>query len=362
MYSSFFTSTKGIIITGILIAMGAFCLQFFGNPLNMGLCIVCFTRDTAGAIGLHRAEVVQYIRPELIGIILGSFVASLLNKEFIPQSGSSPLIRFVLGIITATSALVFLGCPWRMLFRIGGGDLNAIVGFIGFIIGIGIGTIFIKKGHYTLGQNIPISKKAGLVFPLLMFGLLILLITFPENENNYNGLLFFSKTGPGSMHAPILLALGISIIIGFIGQRSHFCTMGTFRDIFLFKEFHRFWGVLALISTITILNFYFGSFHASFENQPIAHNNHIWNFLSMLTVGFAAALAGGCPGRQFFSAGQGNNDSATYLIGLFVGTALAHNFNIASSPNGIAPHSAFAVIFGLIICFIIAFTHSKKSS
>ena len=99
-------------------------LQFLGNPANMGICVVCFTRDTTGGIGLHRAEIVQYIRPEIIGFVLGSFAAALAAKEFQPQSGSSPVIRFVLGIITGTSALVFLGCPWRMVLRIAGGDLK----------------------------------------------------------------------------------------------------------------------------------------------------------------------------------------------------------------------------------------------
>ena len=36
----------------------------------MGMCIACFIRDIAGALGLHRAAVAQYIRPEIIGIVL----------------------------------------------------------------------------------------------------------------------------------------------------------------------------------------------------------------------------------------------------------------------------------------------------
>ena len=33
-------------------------------------------------------------------------------------------------------ALMFLGCPLRMVIRLGGGDLNALVGLVGFIAGI----------------------------------------------------------------------------------------------------------------------------------------------------------------------------------------------------------------------------------
>ena len=50
-------------IAGILIGIIAVALVFFGNPANMGFCIACFIRDTAGGLGLHRAEAVQYIRP-----------------------------------------------------------------------------------------------------------------------------------------------------------------------------------------------------------------------------------------------------------------------------------------------------------
>lgn len=359
MYN-FFSSSKGIVLTGLLIGIGAFLLQFLGNPANMGICVVCFTRDTAGGIGLHRAEIVQYIRPEIIGFVLGSFASALAAKEFQPQSGSSPLIRFVLGIITGTSALVFLGCPWRMVLRIAGGDLNAVVGVLGFAFGIFIGTRFFKHG-YTLGKSMPISKKAGFVFPLLMLGLLFLLIFSPEKEGSvHNGLIWYSQSGPGSMHAPLLISLGIAFIVGIIAQRSRFCTMGAFRDIFLFKELHLFSGLFALFAAVLVLNVIYGRFNPGFAGQPIAHTDHVWNFLSMLTVGFAAALAGGCPGRQFFSGGEGNNDSVIYCIGLFVGTAFAHNFGIASSAQAIGPNSAFAVLLGLAVCFIIAFAHIKR--
>ena len=35
-------------------------------------------------------------------------------------------------------ALVFLGCPWRTLLRLAGGDLNALVGLAGLAVGIGL--------------------------------------------------------------------------------------------------------------------------------------------------------------------------------------------------------------------------------
>lgn len=88
----------GIIIAGLIIGVIASILVLFGNPVNMGFCIACFIRDTAGGLGLHRAEAVQYIRPEIIGIVLGSFLISFGRKEFRARGGSSPLIRFILGL------------------------------------------------------------------------------------------------------------------------------------------------------------------------------------------------------------------------------------------------------------------------
>ena len=69
--------TSGIVLAGVVIGILASLLVFFGNPVNMGFCIACFLRDTAGALGLHSAAPVQYIRPEIIGLVLGSFLLAL---------------------------------------------------------------------------------------------------------------------------------------------------------------------------------------------------------------------------------------------------------------------------------------------
>ena len=73
-----FASRWGIIGVGGLIGILAALLQKLGNPGNMGICVACFERDIAGALGLHRAAVVQYMRPEIIGFVIGSMIASRL--------------------------------------------------------------------------------------------------------------------------------------------------------------------------------------------------------------------------------------------------------------------------------------------
>jgi YedE family putative selenium metabolism protein len=357
---NFFANRWGIVGVGAFIGVLAALLQKLGNPGNMGICVACFERDIAGAIGLHRAGVVQYMRPEIIGFVLGSLIAAYIFKEFRPRLGSAPIVRFVLGAFAMIGALVFLGCPWRALLRLAGGDGNAILGLAGLIFGIWIGTLFLKNG-YNLGRTEKTYTSAGWLLPLTMLGFLVLMLIFPYVKGEAkNGILFYSLKGPGSMHAALLISLGVGLAIGFLAQRSRFCTMGAFRDLILFKQAHLFTGLLALVVFAFITNLVVGQFHPGFAKQPVAHTMHIWNFGGMVLAGLAFALAGGCPGRQLFLAGEGDGDAAVFVLGMIVGAGFSHNFGLASSPKGVGPYGIAAVIIGLLVCLFIGFTMRKK--
>ena len=99
-----FSQKRLIIIAGIIFGVIAAMLVEWGNPSNMGLCLACFWRDIAGAIGLHRAGVVQYIRPEILGLVLGSLLSAHAFREFRSRGGSAPIIRFMLGAFTKATA------------------------------------------------------------------------------------------------------------------------------------------------------------------------------------------------------------------------------------------------------------------
>ncbi|MBN1498065.1 MAG: YedE-related selenium metabolism membrane protein, partial [Spirochaetes bacterium] len=290
-----FSSRVAIILTGSMIGIIAVLLQAAGNPPNMGICVACFERDIAGALGLHRAAVVQYLRPEIPAIVLGSFIISLAMKEYRPRAGSSTLIRFFLGIFAMIGALVFLGCPWRALLRLAGGDLNAVTALLGLTAGISIGVIFLNRG-YSLGRSHANRAASGWYFPAFM--IILLLLNIFEVSFSEGGPIFFSKAGPGSMHAGIWVSLGAGLVFGILAQRSRFCTMGSIRDIILARDFHLISGVAALLATAFIGNLILGKFNPGFTGQPVAHSAHLWNFLGMLLAGLAFALAGGCPGRQ----------------------------------------------------------------
>jgi len=354
-----FSSRTGIIAVGAVIGIGAALLQYWGNPPNMGICVACFERDIAGALGIHRADVVQYLRPEIMGFVLGAFIAALMAGEYKPRGGSAPLIRFFLGIFAMLGALIFLGCPWRALLRLAGGDGNAILGLLGLAVGIFIGIQFLKNG-FTLGRSFTQRKAGGWIMPALMAGLFLLLIF--QVSFAPGGPIFFSAKGPGSQHAPVFVSLIVGLIIGALAQRSRFCTMGALRDVMLIKDFHLISGVAALVVLAFIMNFILGQFNPGFAGQPVAHTDHMWNFLGMTLSGLAFALAGGCPGRQLFLSGEGDMDAGIFVLGMIVGAGISHNFAMASSPKGIAAFGPAAVIIGLIFCLLIGFLMREKTT
>lgn len=358
--ANFFATRTGIIVVGAVLGIIAPVLQKLGNPGNMGICVACFERDWAGGLGLHRAAVVQYLRPEIIGFVLGAMVAAYIFREFRGRAGSAPIVRFFLGAFAMIGALVFLGCPWRALFRLAGGDGNAIFGLLGLVTGIYIGTLFFKAG-YNLGRSQTSYPAVGWLLPLLFCGFLMLMFIFPQIPGQgQSGILFYSTTGPGSQHAPLLISLGLGLVVGFICQRSRFCTMGAFRDLLLFRQIHLLSGIIALLVTAFITNLVLGQFKPGFVGQPVAHTMEFWNFSGMVVAGLAFALAGGCPGRQLFLAGEGDGDAAVFVLGMIVGAAFAHNFQMASSPQGIGQYGIAAVVIGLLVCLGIGFTMRQR--
>ena len=299
----------------------------------------------------------QYVRPEIIGLVLGAFIMSVATREFRAKAGSSPATRFVLGAFVMIGALAFLGCPLRMIIRLGGGDLNALVALVGFACGILCGVFFLNRG-FSLKRAHPVGKAEGGVLPAIMAGLLILFLAVPA-------LFKASTEGPGSMHAPVVAALLIALVVGALAQRARLCMAGGLRDVFLFRDFKLLYGFVAIFVVVLVGNLINGTFKLGFTLQPVAHSSHVWNFLGMALVGWGSVLLGGCPLRQLILAGEGNGDSAVTVLGMMAGAAISHNFGLAGNADalneageivvgGISTAGKIAVILGFAVCLAVS--------
>lgn len=343
---------RNLIIAGSIFGILAVGLVALGNPANMGFCIACFYRDIAGSLGLHSAAAVQYARPEIMGLILGSFVISTIKGEFKSRGGSSPFLRFIIAFFVMVGALVFLGCPFRMILRLAGGDLNALVGLFGFAAGIGVGGILLNRG-FSLGRSYTQNRAEGTAFSAAALILVLIVLFLPM-------LLKASTSGPGSQHAPLLISLAAGLVVGSLAQRTRLCMAGGIRDLFLFKDPTLLFGSVAVLVVAFILNLATGSFKPGFTGQPIAHTQWLWNFLGMGLVGYGSVLLGGCPLRQTILAGEGNSDSAVTVLGFLAGAAVSHNFGLASSVQGATAAGKIATIVGFAVITLIAVAVMKK--
>jgi YedE family putative selenium metabolism protein len=329
--------------------VGAFAalLVALGNPGNMGICGACFLRDTAGALGLFPGDGPRIFRPELVGLVVGAFLLRLAQGRTEGRAGAHSAARFHLGIWMGVGALVFLGCPFRMLQRMGGGDLNAWVGLLGFIGGVGVGRLFEKRG-YTAGKTAAVITPAGIPALVLAVGALVIFLA---------GVMPF---GPGPSdptgkpaHAAWYWALGIAVAAGAILCLTGFCAITAARQVFGGPR-KMLWATLALVAGFAAVSALDGRLKVGFDDQPASHSDHVWNALGLALVGLTGVLAGGCPVRQVVLAGEGNGDAMVTAAGILVGCALAHSFGTVSSASGATPAGRVAVLVGLAICFAYA--------
>ena len=347
-----------IVLAGGLVGLAAVVLTALGNPANMGFCIACFLRDIAGATKMHSAAVVQYFRPEIVGLVLGAFIMSVASKEYRAKAGSSPATRFVLGAFVMIGALAFLGCPLRMMLRLAGGDLNALIALFGFAAGIGIGVVCLNKG-FSLKRAYDVGKAEGGMLMVVLTGLFILSLAVPA-------LFKWSEKGPGSMTAPALVALVIAIVVGAAAYKTRLCMAGGIRDGIMFKDFRLLFGFVAVFVVALIGNIVMNKFKLGFAGQPVAHSDHVWSFLGMALVGWGSVLLGGCPLRQLILAGSGNGDSAVAVLGMIVGAAFSHNFGLAGAAasadaaGGVGIKGRIAIIIGFVVFAVISAMNISK--
>ncbi|MHB8811567.1 MAG: YedE family putative selenium transporter [Desulfobulbaceae bacterium] len=349
------------VLMGAVLGIGAVLLSFYGNPANTGLCVACFMENMAGALGFHDNVRMQYLRPEIIGIVLGAFSLSLFRREFRSTGGSSPLLRFLVGMLLIIGCAVFIGCPIKLFLRVSAGDLSAIAGLLGLVGGVYAGLEFIENG-FRLGEAEPVPRSNGLIIPGFMLFLLVLAIIQPA-------FIAQSEKGSAAQHAPFLLSLGVGLLVGALAQRTQFCITGGIARIFLWgprevMNCPRSTGLLFSLASFfgfaLVANLLTGQFNLGMYDQPSSNPSFGWAFLGMFMVGFGSVLIRGCPLRQLVAAGQGDNDAGAAVMGMLVGAALVQNWGMSGNAEGTPLMGQIAVLAGICLLCIVGVMNRKR--
>ena len=137
-----------------------------------------------------------------------------------------------------------------------------------------------------------------------------------------------------------IVTLLLGLLIGWLGQRSGFCSVGGFRDFFMFKHTRLLYGYLALIGGA------FVGYLVFWLITPSAFENFFWlvgkglmpvpgapanltvvayivlAVISGIAVGIIGVLLGGCPLRQVVMTSEGNIKSLCFVIGMSAGAVV----------------------------------------
>jgi YedE family putative selenium metabolism protein len=349
------------VLTGAVIGISGVMLSFLGNPANTGFCISCFMENIAGSLGLHGNVRMQYLRPEIIGFVIGSFLMAVYKKEYRATGGSSPLLRYLVGIVLIIGCAVFIGCPIKMIFRLAAGDLTALLGVGGLAAGVYVGLKFLEGG-FSLGRPNQLPAANALLLPGLMVLLLAALLWKPV-------FISLSTKGSGAQYAPVILSLIAGLGIGALAQRTGFCVTGGISRLFLWgpKEFTvcpkttgLAAGMVSFFLFALVASLLTGQFSAGWYGQPSSNDSYLWNFLGMFVVGFGSVLIKGCPFRQLISAGQGDTDAGAAVFGMLTGAALVQNWGLGGNAAGTPFEGKVAVLFSLCFLFIIGMLYRRR--
>jgi YedE family putative selenium metabolism protein len=340
------------LMAGLVMGVAGVLLAYLGNPRNTGICVSCFVENAAGSLRLHADPRMTYLRPELMGFLLGATLMALGRGKFRPRGGSSPVIRFLVGIFLIVGSTVFLGCPIKVVLRLAGGDGTALSGVVGLVAGVWVGVLFLRKGFF-LGKGVRTSPLAGWILPGFMILLTFGVLWGPVSLRG--GLV-----GAAAEHAPVMVSLVLGGVVGALSQRSSFCVTGGLRNFFLTKDFSMIAGVGVFFVSALALNAALGLFQPGLYSQPGSHLDHGWSLAGMALVGFGAALIGGCPFRQLVLAGEGDVDAAAAVLGMLVGGGLVHSWAVRSTLAGATPAGKVATALGFLLLFAVAVTYRER--
>ena len=124
-----------------------------------------------------------------------------------------------------------------------------------------------------------------------------------------------------------VVTLVIGLILGYMGQRSRFCTISGIRDLYLVRDTYRFKGLIGIIiggilgfSIFSLVGGDFPGFPLLSEGinvePPLLIPIMIFGAFGMA---FFSTMAEGCPFRQHIMVGEGRMSGILYIGGLVIG-------------------------------------------
>ncbi len=148
---------------------------------------------------------------------------------------------------------------------------------------------------------------------------------------------------PGLIVAEIAMWLvpfftfGVGLLVGYLAQKSGFCSVGGFRDLIMFKQTRLFIGYMTLIgSSLLFYALFWLMFPQAFPTffakspQPGAPGGLALGAYIILAIiggfglGLLGVLLGGCPLRQMVMGAEGNLRSVFFIIGMCIGAVVFH--------------------------------------
>jgi len=138
------------------------------------------------------------------------------------------------------------------------------------------------------------------------------------------------------------------LLIGYMGERSGFCTMGAIRNFILIRDTHLLKGAAAVIAAAS-LGFLLtsiaghafgfpafarleniGTIYTACTNPYGTHGQNAVDITGILIltiaggigVGFFSTLSDGCPFRQHIRASEGDSGSLAYIMGFYLAAVI----------------------------------------
>lgn len=126
--------------------------------------------------------------------------------------------------------------------------------------------------------------------------------------------------------------LVLGIVIGYLGQRTKFCTISGIRDFVMLKDSFRFKGLIGIIAGGLVGYTFFWLIGGDIPNFPIGMDITsagilIAGIVGSVGMGFFSVFAEGCPFRQHVMAAEGKSSALLYLLGFYLGIVY---FNIVT--------------------------------